>query len=54
MDRFDWIMCSPPCQCEECRPGPGINYADKEIQRLQKIQEDGRLRRAERLRTVKQ
>ena len=54
MDRFDWIRSSPPCQCEECRSGPGIDYAAKELNRVLKLQADGRRRRTERLRTVKQ
>jgi hypothetical protein len=48
MERFDWIMCSPPCTCEECRPGPGIDYAGKELARVLKVQADARRRRAER------
>lgn len=39
-----------PCGCEECRPGPGINYAASHFSSVLRQAEEQRTARIERLR----
>jgi hypothetical protein len=44
MTGFPWT--DPPCTCEECRPGPGIDYASTHLSRMLNRLDEERAQRA--------
>lgn len=39
------VETTPPCECEECRPGPGIDYAALHRKREEDLRIENRRKR---------